>query len=71
MIDVRDEQPLNAQSSIFVTLLGMLIDVRDEQPPNAQLPMLVTLMGKVEFRHPTINALSAVLIMALQFSRES
>jgi hypothetical protein len=33
--------------------------------------MVVTLFGTVEFWHPNISVLLAVLIMALQLSRES
>ena len=43
VIEVRLEQPLNAQSPILVTLLGMAIEVRFLQNRNAFSPMLVTL----------------------------
>ena len=62
---------MNAVDSMFVTLLGMVIDVRLVHQPNAKSPMVVTLLGMVEFLHPNINVLLAVLIIALQFSRES
>ena len=39
MIDVRDEQYLNAPYPIEVTLLGISIDVKDEQSANAQYPI--------------------------------
>lgn len=43
MIEVRDEQPLNAPPPIEVTLLPIVIDVRDEQSENAELPIEVTI----------------------------
>jgi hypothetical protein len=44
---VRPVQPLNAELSILVTLLGMFMLVRPVQPENAPLPILVTLLGMV------------------------
>jgi hypothetical protein len=40
-------QSLNAQSSILVTVSGMVMLVRLMQPENAHCPMLVTLSGIV------------------------
>ena len=42
---VRPVQPLNAQSPMLVTLLGMVTLVRPLQPKNAYPPMVVTLCG--------------------------
>ena len=33
--EVKEEQSLKAQSSILVTLLGMVIEVKEEQPEKA------------------------------------
>lgn len=35
----------NAKSSIFVTLLGIIIDVRDSQKPKAESSIVVTVFG--------------------------
>ena len=69
--EVREEQPLNADSSMLVTEVGMVTEVKAEQPRNASSPMLVTELGMVVDWHPAISVLEAVSIMALQFSRES
>ena len=44
---VRPLQPLKAQSSMLVTLLGIVMLVRPVQSLKAQSPMLVTLLGIV------------------------
>ena len=41
----KDSQPLNAQSPILFTLLGMMISFRDLQPKNALFPIVFTLPG--------------------------
>ena len=41
----KEEQPLNAQSPILVTLSGMTIVCKEEQPLNALSPILVTHSG--------------------------
>ena len=41
----RPVQPLNAEPSMLVTLLGIAILVRPVQPLKAEEPMLVTLLG--------------------------
>ena len=71
MIEVKDEQPMNASFPILVTELGIEIEVRFERPLNASFPILVTELGMMVDWHPTISILEAVSIMALQFSRES
>ena len=35
VMDVREEQPANAESPMAVTLLGISTDSREEQPSNA------------------------------------
>ena len=47
MIDLRPEHSRKADSSIAVTLGGMVIEVRLLQPLNAKLPIVVTLGGMV------------------------
>ena len=47
VMDVRQEQPENAQSPIAVTLSGMVVEVRQEQPENVFSPIAVTLSGMV------------------------
>ena len=64
-------QPPNALSPIEVTELGMVTLVKPLQYWNAYLPIEVTDLGMIVFLHPLINVFVAVLIMALQFSRES
>ena len=44
-MEVREEQPMNAQSPMLVTELGMVMEVREEQSWNDNPPMLVTLLG--------------------------
>ena len=44
-IEVNAEQPLNAESLIVVTELGIVIEVKPEQPLNAELPIKVTELG--------------------------
>ena len=68
---VRPLQFSKALSPMLVTPSGMVTLVRPVQSENALLPMLVTLEGIVVFLQPDINSLVAVLIIALQFSRES
>ena len=64
-------QPEKAPSPMLVTLFGIIIEVRPLQPEKALSPIDVTLLGIMVFLHPSINMLDAVLIMALQLSRES
>ena len=68
---VRPLQFSKALSPMLVTPSGIVTLVRPVQSENALLPMLVTLEGIVVFLQPDINSLVAVLIIALQFSRES
>ena len=46
-MDVRLEQPENAEPPIAVTLGGMVIEIRFLHPENALLPIVVTLGGMV------------------------
>ena len=71
MIDVSHEQPSNAESSMLVTLSGILIDVSPEQPSNARFPMLVTPSGIVVLLHPFKSVLDDVSKIALHSLRES
>ena len=68
---VKLVQPSNALLPINVTELGMLTLVKPLQPKNAMSPISVTELVIIVFLHPLINVFFAVLIMALQFSRES
>jgi len=52
-MEVRLEQPENAEEPMEVTELGMLMVVRPE-PPNAMSPMEVTELGIVVFLQPAI-----------------
>ena len=45
--EVRELQPLKADSPIIVTLLPMVTEVRELQPPKAPSPIVVTLLGMV------------------------
>ena len=54
-----------------VTLLGIVMDVSPLQYSKAFLPILVTLLGIIVSLHPDKIVLVAVLMMALQLSRES
>ena len=56
---------------MLVTELGMVTEGREEQYANAYSPMLVTELGIVVDWQPAISVLEAVIIIALQFSRES
>ena len=47
VIEVKPEQPWNADFPILVTLLGIVMEVKPEQPWNADFPILVTLLGIV------------------------
>ena len=47
VMEVREEQPLNASSPMVVTELPMVMEVREEQSANALTPMLVTELGRV------------------------
>jgi hypothetical protein len=44
-MDSKEEQPLNADFPIEVTLSGITIDFKDEQPLNAYSPIEVTPSG--------------------------
>ena len=39
VMEVREEQPMNAYSPMVVTELGMVTEVREEQYSNALLPI--------------------------------
>ena len=43
LMEVRPEQPSNAELPMLVTLLGIVTDVRPEQFSKADHPILVTL----------------------------
>ena len=63
VIDLSESQPLNAEISILVTLLGIVISVNDEQFENASAPISTTPSGKVmlsRFEQPA-NALPVIL----------
>ena len=49
----------------------MVIETKLVQPKNALTPMVVTVFGMNVFLQPTTNSLVLVLMMALQFPRES
>ena len=68
---VRPVQYAKAWTSSVVTELGISTLVKLLQPQNAPLPMVVTVLGITVFLQPAINLLFAVLMMALQLSRES
>jgi len=71
VIDVKRLQPENAEPPMLVTLSGIVIDVKPLHSLKAEPPMLVTLSGIIVFMHPYNKVFEAVLIIALQFSRES
>ena len=65
LIDVRysDEK---ANSSMFVTLLGMMTEFRPLQAPKASPPMLITLLGIViEVRPLPQKAMASMLVTLL------
>ena len=61
---VKPEQFLNAERSMLVTLLGIIMLVKPVQPEKASEPMLVTLpsVGITLVLQPKINFLDAVSI---------
>lgn len=67
----RAVQPLNAKMSICVTLLGKEIEFKAELPSKARSSILVTPSGITVLEQPRISSPDAVLIIALQLSRES
>ena len=71
VILVKPVQPLKAYSSISVTELGMTMLVRPVLSLKASHPIFVTELGITVFLQPAINSLVAVLMIALQLSRES
>ena len=71
MILDKSVHPRNAPPSIDVIELGIVIFVRPVQPSKALPPNAVTDEGIIVFLHPFKSALSAVLMIALQLSRES
>ena len=71
VIAVRPVQYPNALGSMEITELGISIEVKLLQPLNALYPIVVTEFGMTVFLQPETNSLVLVLIMALQFSRES
>ena len=71
LIDVKPLQLWKAELLMVVTLLGMVTDVKPLQTEKAELPMDVPLLGITVFMQPAINPFVDVLMMALQFSRES
>ena len=71
VIEVRLLQPVKAKLPILVTLLGIVIEVRLLQPEKAVNPMLVTLCGMIVFLQPLNRVFEAVIMIALQLSRES
>ena len=67
----NEEQPLNAYSPIEVTPSGMTMNSNEEQPLNAYPPIEVTLLGMTVDPQTISSSLVAVLMIALQLSRES
>ena len=52
-MEVSEEQSLNAECPILVTLLGIVTEVSEEQPLNAEYPISVTKSGMItEFSVP-------------------
>lgn len=70
-MDVREEQYAKLLSPKLVTDVGIVIEVREEQPQKQPSSKLVTEEGIIVFIHPESMVLLSVLIIALQFSRES
>ncbi|MCI6294718.1 MAG: hypothetical protein MR605_03035 [Bacteroidales bacterium] len=70
-MDVREEQYAKLLSPKLVTDVGIVIEVREEQPQKQPSSKLVTEEGIIVFIHPETMVLLSVLIIALQFSRES
>ena len=71
VIETKSIHVANALSPIVVTELGMAIFVSPKQAVNADAPMDVTVLGIMVLLQPATRVLLAVLIMALQLSRES
>ena len=71
---LTDVRPLQLEKALFpmdVTELGMIAEVRPVQLLKAKFPIEVTVFGMTVFLQPDTNSLVLVLMMALQFSRES
>ena len=68
---VNPRQPEKHCFPKLVTEFGIVMLVNPEQPEKHQSPKLVTELGIVVFLQPLSIVFVAVLMMALQFSRES
>ena len=65
VIEVKEEQEVNAHSPIVVTLFVMITDGKEEHSQNASFPIVVTLFGivmEVREEHPE-NALSPIVVI--------